>query len=160
MKLKIIAIIVLGLIIASVSYLYVTRNHPILYRYEARYLAEPNKSAFIIQNPFRERGPEDEAEKIFQDLKAGNCEKALTLPALAAQKVQDTCEREGFYPIQSWSIVDREDIGNKAVLVYKVYRNDHGDTIPEATNTFHGLVWIDVEKAGDNWRPLSYQAYY
>jgi len=158
MKLKILLIIGIVFLIVSLFYLYVNRENPLLYRSVDS--ASVEHSGFIIQNPFRERGPEVEAERILQNLKDGNCKEALTLLAEDANAIVHTCEREGFYPIKSWSIMDREDIGNKVVFVYKVYRNDHGDTIPESTKTFPGLVWIDVEKIGDQFHALSYQTYY
>ncbi len=155
-KLKIIAVVVIGLIVASIAYLYITRNNAVIYRYGT---AEPN--AFLIQNPFRERGPEDEAEKILQELKSGNCERALALPAVDPATIGDRCEKEAAFPMQSWSIEDRQDIGNQVILVYKVYRIEPSDTGSDRTQIVPRLAWIDVEKAGeDRWRTLSYQTYY
>ena len=148
-KLKIIAIVVVGLIVASVAILYATRNRPVIYRSGAE------QSGFIIQNPFRERGPEDEAAKLLQDLKNGNCERALTLPAADAGTLTDRCAKERANPLESWSLTDRQDFGKQSILVYKVSRHD------SAANAFDALAWIDVEKAGeDRWLVLSYQAYY
>ena len=158
MKLKIIAVVITGLIVVSISYLYITRNSAVIYRYGDR---SSEQNAFIIQNPFRERGPEDEAEKTLQELKSGNCERALALPAVDPATIGDRCEKEAVSPLQSWSMVDRQDIGRQAILVYKVLRTEHSDTIPGNTQIFSGLAWIDVQKAGeDRWSALSYQTYY
>lgn len=157
-KFKIIAIVVAGLIVVSISYLYITRNSAVVYRYGDR---AAGQNAFIIQNPFRERGPEDEAEKILQQLKSGNCDGALALPAVVPVSIGERCEKEAAYPLQSWSIVDRQDIGKQVILVYKVYRGEHTDTGSVRTQAVPRLAWVDVEKAGeDRWRPLSYQTYY
>jgi hypothetical protein len=151
MKLKVPILVIIGLIVASFLYLYITRNDPVLYRSGDRDTAE--QGGFVIQNPFRERGPEMLAETILQDVKGGNCQRALSLPAMAAEKIESTCERESAYPIQSWSLTDRRDLGDQTILTYKGYRN-YGDKISA------GLVWIDIQRIGENWRALSYQAYY
>lgn len=154
MKLKIIAAVVIGLIVVPILYLYITRNSAVIYRSGDR---GSGQNSFVIQNPFRERGPEDEAEKVLQDLKGGNCERALAATGLGAEAVASTCEREGLYPIQSWSLVDRSDIGKQAILVYSVYRGDRGGGNSE---TSPRLAWIDVERVGeDRFRVLSYQTY-
>lgn len=155
-KLKIIAIAVAGLIVVSIAILYITRNSsPVLLRYGSHTTADG--SAFVVQNPFRERAPEDEAEKLLQDLKAGKCEKVLNLPGLDAEKIASTCQQESTYFLQDWSLVDRTDIGKQTIFVYKVVRNNRGGS---GTETAH-LAWIDVEKTGEeSWRVLSYQTYY
>ena len=153
-KLKIIAIVVAGLIVVSIAILYITRNSsPVLYRYGNHTSAEG--SAFVVQNPFREHAPEDEAEKLLQDLKGGRCEQVLNLPGLDAEKIASTCQQESISPLQNWSLVDRTDIGRQTIFVYAVVRKDSG-----GADTAH-LAWIDVEKIGeDRWRVLSYQTYY
>jgi hypothetical protein len=156
MKLKIIAIVVAGLILVPIFYLYITRNRAVVFRYGDR---SSEQNAFLIQNPFRERGPEDEAEKILQELKSGNCDRALALPAADPATIGDRCGKEAVSPLQSWSIVDRQDIGGHAILVYKVYRSEH--TSPDYTHVYSSLAWIDVEKAGEaRWRAVSYQTYF
>ena len=153
MKLKVLTISIIGLIVISISYLYITRNTPLLYRSVDR--ASVERSGIVIQNPFRERGPEDRAEQVLQELKDGKCEKALTGLEEDASTIAYACEREGQYPLQSWSLADRQDFGSQVVLVYKVYRNDHGDT-----KALPALAWIDIKKVGEDWRALSYQTYY
>lgn len=158
-KLKIIAIVVVGLIVVSIAILYITRSHAVIYRSGGGSTAE--QSGFVIENPFRERGPEDEAEKMLRDLKAGNCEKVLALPAVNAEIIADKCSREAASPLQTWSIVDRSDIGKQTILVYKVDRIQHSDISPDHAHNYSTLAWIDVEKIGeDRWRVLSYQTYY
>ncbi len=157
-KLKIIAIVVVGLIVVTISYLYITRKSAVVFRYGDR---ATEQNAFVIQNPFRERGPEDEAEKILQELKNGNCETVLKLPTLDAEHTKDNCEKESVYPIQKWSIADRQDFGKQSILVYSISRTDHSDPTANTQKTITGLAWIDVEKTGeDHWRVLSYQTYY
>jgi hypothetical protein len=159
MKVKIIASAVLGLIVVALLYLFITRNsRPVLFHYGSP--TAPEGSAFLVQNPFRERGPEDEAVKILQDLKNGNCEQVLKLPTLDAGRTKDSCEKEAAYPIQNWSIVDRQDFGKQSILVYSVERADRSDPA-NSSKTITGLAWIDVEKTGEeSWRVLSYQTYY
>ena len=157
-KLKIIAIAVAGLIVVSIAVLYITRDRAVIYRSGGGASAE--QSGFIVQNPFRERGPEDEAVKILQDLKSGNCEQVLKLPNLDAGRTKDSCDKEAAMPIQNWSIVDRQDFGNQSVLVYSLTRSDHSDAA-NPSKTITTLAWIDVEKTGEEtWRVLSYQTYY
>lgn len=156
-KLKIIAIVVAGLIVVSIAILYITRSHAVIYRSGSGTTAE--QSGFVIENPFRERGPEDEAEKMLRDLKAGNCAQVLALPAVNAETIADRCSHEAASPLETWSIVDRSDIGKQTILVYTVDRTQHGET-GHAEN-YSTLAWIDVEKIGeDRWRVLSYQSYY
>lgn len=157
-KLKIIAIVVAVLTVVAISYLYLTRKSAVVFRYGDR---ATEQNALLIQNPFRERGPEDEAEKILQELTNGNCEKILKLPTLDAEHTKDSCDRESVYPIQKWSIADRQDFGKQSILVYSVSRADRSDPTANTPKTLIGLAWIDVEKAGeDRWRVLSYQTYY
>ncbi|MGH9969373.1 MAG: hypothetical protein ACREBG_16450 [Pyrinomonadaceae bacterium] len=151
MKLRIL-IIIFTATIGFAAYLFFSRSNPVLYRHVDR--ASVQYSAFIIQNPFRDREPERSADVVLQHLKSRNCRQALSLPALDSARVGYLCEREQKYPLGSWSLMDRKGEGEKIQLIYATYRHS-GRRI--------GLgapAWINVEKINGVWQATSYETYY
>jgi hypothetical protein len=151
MKLRIL-ITFFALIAGFAAYLFFSRSNPVLYRYVDR--ASAQYSAFIIQNPFRDRQPERGAEIVLERLKSRNCEQALSLPALDSSRVAYLCEREQKYPLGSWNVMDRKGEGQKIQLIYRTYRNGGGGSSPGAP------AWINVEKLNGEWQATSYETYY
>jgi hypothetical protein len=151
MKLRIL-IIILVLVSGFAAYLFFSRANPVLYRHVDR--ASVQYSSFIIQNPFRDREPERKAEVVLEHLKSRNCQQALSLPALDPARVEYLCEREGKYPLASWSLMDRKGEGEKIQLIYDIYRNsDRGSSLGAP-------AWIDVEKINGEWQATLYETYY
>jgi len=151
MKLRI-AIVIVVVVAGFGAYLFFSRSNPVLYRHLDR--ASVQYSAFIIQNPFRDREPERRAQLVLEHLKSRNCQQALSLPALDSARVTYLCERERKYPLESWSLMDRKDEGEKLQLIYKTYRNGSGG------NSLSAPVWINVQKLNGAWQATSYETYY
>ena len=143
MKLKIL-IAVVGIIGGLAAYLFLTRSNPVVYRYVNR--AAGNYSAFVILNPFRDRGPERQADLVLQRLKARDCHGALSLPTANAARVEYLCERESKYPVETWSLMDRKGDDGKTELVYDVTRlGSAGKTNPSGgTRTTHLILCAPV----------------
>jgi hypothetical protein len=151
MKLRIL-IFILTVIIGFAAYRFFTRSNPVLYRYVDQ--ASVQYSAFIIQNPFREREPERQAGVVLQQLKNRNCQQALSLAGLDSSRVEYLCEREQKYPVKSWGLMDRKGEGQKIQLIYRLYRNNYGE------NSLAPPAWIDIEKMNSEWRVVGYETYY
>jgi hypothetical protein len=151
MKVRI-PIIILTAFIGFVSYLFFSRSNPVLYRHVDR--ASVQYSSFIIQNPFRDRGPERKAEVVLGRLKSRNCQQALSLPALDSVRVEYLCERERKYPLASWSLIDLNGEGEKLQLIYEIYRNSGRGT------NLGAPAWIDIEKINGEWQATHYETYY
>jgi len=144
--------IILAAVMGVAAYLFVSRSNPVLYRYVDR--ASVQYSAFIIQNPFRDREPERKAEVVLQSLKSGHCEQALSLPALEPARVAYLCERERKYQLGSWSLMDRKGEGQKIQLIFDLYRSSGG------ASTLAAPAWIDMEKKDGEWQVASYETAY
>ena len=151
MKLRIL-IIILVLVAGVVAYLFFSRSNPVLYRHVDR--ASVQYSSFIIQNPFRDRGPERKAELVLRRLKSRNCQQALSLATVSSERVSYLCEREGKYPLESWTLMDRKGEGEKIQLIYDMYRNSGRGS------SLGAPAWIDVEKIHGEWQATGYQTYY
>jgi hypothetical protein len=151
MKLRILIIIVAA-IIGFAVYLFFSRSNPVLYRYVDR--ASVQYSAFIIQNPFRDRQPERRAEVVLERLKSRNCQQALSLPALDSARVAYLCEREQKYLLRSWSVMDRKVEGQKIQLIYNIYREGGRGS------SLGAPALINLEKINGEWQATSYETYY
>lgn len=147
-----ILIFILAATIGFAAYLFFRRSNPVLYRHIDR--ASVQYSAFVILNPFRDREPERQAEVVLQRLKSRNCEQALSLSALDAERIAYLCEREQKYLLESWSLMDYQGDGIKVKLIYNLYRNSG------AGERLSPPAWIDVEKINGEWQVTSYQTYY
>jgi hypothetical protein len=133
------------------TYLYAVRSTSVLYAYVEA--GSPTKEpAFSIFNPFRDRGPERSAEEFLELLKAGQCAQAMAALPVNPERRQDTCEREGSYPLASWSLGNRRDEPQKVIMYYRVKR--------ENLNDIRGPVWVTVEKQGGRWHVTRYESIY
>lgn len=123
---------------------YLSDKPSVLYKYKDRAAVDPADELFVIFNPFRDKTPEVEAEKVFEMIKNGNCEQIST-------NVKIDCERENEYKLKSWNLADREETENRINLHYKVYRR-------EANH--YSNVWITLQKASEKWQLIGYEAWY
>lgn len=92
---------------------------------------------FAPLNPFRDRAPEREAEKLLQGLSAGKCEdENLCGKALKHGRVKD------------WSLDMRKIEGNRALLGYQI----------DYSNPKNGpaLVLVDIRRIGAHWKIAEY----
>lgn len=95
---------------------------------------------FAPWNPFRDREPEREAEKLFQGLSLGKCDdETLCGKAIKHGRVRD------------WSLSVRKVEGNRALLAYHVDYEDAKNDIP---------VFVDVRRSGNGWKITQYSQNY
>ena len=151
MKSKIL-LVILVLVTGVVAYLFFTRSNPVLYRHVER--ASVQYSAFIIQNPFRDREPERRADVVLERLKSRDCRQALSLPAIESARVSYLCEREQKYPLRSWSLMDRKIEDDKLQLIYSIHRDGNGGS------SLSPPAWIRLEKINGDWQVISFDTYY
>lgn len=152
-------VIILALVVAGASWLYLIRHNPVVYRHVDR--AALQYGTFTILNPFRDRAPEIQAEKVLQKLTEGKCSEALALPEMENERIVYLCERENTSQIQSWSLVDRRDSENGVELVYRPERRYIRETLPINGEIHIGpAITINAKHLSDGWSALSYDTYY
>ncbi len=152
-------IIVLAFILAAVACLFFFRRNAVVYRFEEK--ASVDYSGFVILNPFRDKGPEIQAEQVLLTLNAEKCVQALSLTKLNEERIDYLCLREGFYPLQSWSLMDRLDSETQTDLIYHPYRKIRGDTVPENGEIVPGApIRMTVVRTETGWQPTTYDTYY
>jgi len=156
---KKLTIILLIFVLVVASYLFFNRKNSVVYRYTERGTLQ--YSGFVILNPFRDRGPEVQAEDIvLSKLKSGDCEHALKLlQDLTPERQEYLCLRESWYPLNSWKLVDRQDEGHTRLL----YSNVRGEmTDVGISKELHSSppIEIDVYWTEMGWLVTSYDTYY
>src|SRR6185369_10902438 len=119
-------IILLALLAGLLTWLFFTRQNSLICRFTEE--AALTENGFVILNPFRDRGPETAAEDIvLSKLKSKDCEHALnTLQDLTEESREYLCLRESWYPLVSWTLIDRRDEGHTR-LIYSNYRGEMTD---------------------------------
>lgn len=150
-------IILLVFILGVASWLFFTRKNSVVYRYSERAAVEYN--GFVILNPFRDRGPEVAAEDVLSKLKAKDCDNALNLQEITPESREYICLRESWYPLTSWTLMDRRDEGHTRLL-YRNYRGEMTDV--GLSNNIHqsGPIEIHVYRTELGWVAMSYETYY
>ncbi len=138
-----VVLIATGLLFVFAQF-YFSGKSSVLYKYKDRAAVDPADELYVIFNPFRDKTPEIEAEKVFESLKIGNCEQI-------EPNVKIDCERENQYKLKSWDLADRVENGDQINLHYKVYRQSHNH---------YSNVWINLEKVSDKWKVTSYETWY
>lgn len=148
-----IIILIAMVILAMIWYLYSVRlTKPVLYRYiqQGNPIREPSFSLF---NPFRDKIPENVAEKFLEMLKAGKCQQAMSnLPVTEAYR-KDICDRENEFALQHWRLKNRSDEPEKIVTYYEVHRTTESDR-------YQGAAWLKLEKRDTDWVVAGYECYY
>ena len=141
------AVLIAGLAV----YLFVTHSSPVLFRYVevGNPLKEP---VFIVLNPYRDRAPERVADLFLQQLKDGNCEKAMAALHDSFRFQHETCEREERYALGSWRLMNRTDEPQKVRMYFSVNRLNYDGMV--------GQAWVTVEKRGNQWQATRYDRYY
>ncbi len=157
--LKKLLIIVLAFVLAVVAWLFLTRSYAVVYRFKEK--AAVQYSGFVILNPFRDKGPEIEAEVVLRSLESGKCKEALFLPEMTSDRAEYLCEREIISQIRSWSLMDRRDDGNRVELLYLPQRKYLRDTMPKEGELLPGPpITIQTQRSKDGWQAVSYDTYY
>jgi hypothetical protein len=147
--LKVIAFI-FALILGIIAYLYFTRSSPVVYSHKLG--GDPvNEPNFSILNPFRDRAPEQVADKFLTLLSNGQCEQAVSVLSYTPEKRQDVCQRETQYSLSSWRLVNRKEEARQIKMFYWCWHKK-SDT--------HGQLWVTLEKQGEQWQITGYERWY
>lgn len=102
----------------------------------------PGDYTIVVFNPLRSRAPENEAERILQKIKDGDCQEALkTLPEEGRNRI---CSEQSKIPIDSWKLENREDKSQEVVLFYShKTREGFQSHLPlEIVLVLQGDAWI------------------
>ena len=152
-------IILLVFVLGVASWLFFTRKNSVVYRFIERGKVEYD--GFVIFNPFRDRGPESQAEEIvLSKLKSGDCENALNLlQDLTPDRQEYLCLRESWYPLRSWRLVDRHDEGHTR-LTYNNIRGEMTDVGLGKEQHSSSPIEIDVYRTERGWVVMSYNTDY
>lgn len=109
-----------------------------------------SEPSFAVFNPFRERHPEIEAEKILSLLKNGECGRVF---AGLERRDADMCERESINGLEDWRLSNREDNGGAVRLYYRVKR--------KPVDAYAGEMWFSLAKGTDQqWKVTAINALY
>lgn len=153
-------IILLVFVLGVAGWMFFNRRNSVLYRFTDRGAVE--YSGFIVLNPFRDRGPEIQAESIIlSKLKSGDCKHALNLlQDLTPDRQEYLCLRESWYPLNSWRLVDRQDEGHTR-LIYSGVRGEMTDVGLSKELHPSPPIMIDVYRGDEGgWFVTSYETYY
>lgn len=151
--LSIISLFLLVVIMGIIGlFLYLTQAPSVLFKYvpKGKPTGEPEVS---ILNPLRERSSEKVADFFLESVKSEECLNTLASTSDDQKWIQETCEREKKYFLQSLSLVNRDDSENKTTLYYEGIRLVRSEKIISP-------IWIDLEKDGEIWRVIKYTCFY
>lgn len=139
------------LLLGLAAYLYYQRSRSVLYRYveAGNPVKEP---AFAIFNPFRDHSPEHGAEAFLEVIKAGQCERAMSVLPDKPEYRHEVCEREKGSPLMSWRLKNRTDEPQKVRMYYRVKRKTY--------DGYQGQLWVTLEKQGEEWQVKQYEGFY
>ena len=140
-----ITLIFVGILFVSAK-LYFSDKPSVLYKYKDRAAVDPGADPFVIFNPFRDKTPEIEAEKVFESLKNGNCEHI-------GLNVNIDCEQQNQYKLKSWDLADRIENSDQINLHYKAYY--YGDE-----NNYYKNIGVTLQKDSDKWKVSNYGLWY
>lgn len=144
--------IVLGflVLILVLGVFFLRRTRSVLYRF-TEIGTVGGGPHFIIFNPFRDKIPENEAEK-FLMLFRKDCETATLHLKFPATQYTGLCEKEVSYEEVKWTLSDREDNEQYVKLHYHVKRDTYND--------YDGKIWVDVKRIDDEWKVENVAAVY
>jgi len=103
-------------------------------------------TGLVVQNPFRDRSPEDTASRFLEDLRNRRCRVSDAVCEYALQ----------LHRISNWRLRNRVDSGNQVELYYKLTK--YGEAKPEYNLTGEGLV--ELTGTGTAWNVVGYCAYF
>lgn len=112
--------------------------------------------SYEILNPFRDKLDEFKAELFLTELQK-HC--GLTLAAIPddPEHISYTCQGEELHPLINWRLRARQQESSYVTLLrYEVTRFKSRDSTRKIDDPF----WIRVKKENDEWRVLSYEAWY
>ena len=142
---QILAIMIVGL----TALLFLMRSQPVLLRVPPDSNIRPRY--YCLLNPFRNKAPENVAEKYMNELRAGRVD--VIYPYIGAN--ENIPEKEKQWPIQSWRVGNREDVSDGSEIMYWVTR---GNGYSESG--YEDSVYFRLLRSGRGWEVKSFSAIY
>lgn len=102
-------------------------------------------TGLIVRNPFRDHAPEQSAVRFLEELRNGRCNESAP-----------ECEYDLDHRASDWKLAYRRDHGDRVQLYYKLTK--YGVGAAEHTLTGEGV--IEVERAQNAWRVVTYSSYF
>jgi hypothetical protein len=116
---------------------------PVLYSYRDRASASQGPT-FILFNPLRDRSPERVVEQFLEQLKTGDCAKAVSRLPIQLDKQLTMCEKEGQAALDAWTLKDRSESDGVVTLHYALRR--------EGFEGFGGDSFFQIQEFSGDWR--------
>lgn len=142
---QILAIMIIGL----TALLFLMRSQPVLLRVPPDGNIRPRY--YCLLNPFRNKAPENVAEKYLNELRAGRVD--VISPYIGANENIPAKEKQ--WPIQSWRVGNREDVSDKSEIMYWVTRGNG-----YSKSGYEEAVYFRLLRSGLGWEVKSFSAIY
>lgn len=140
-----------GAVLLLLGAAYTLRRRPILFHVFAdtgcacgEYHGEV--TGLILRNPFRDRLPEQRADKFLKELRDGRC----TVDASLCQYALDG------HRVSNWRLVNRHDNGQSVSLFYKLTKY----AAPDPKYELSGEGVIEVVPSQGSWAAANYSSYF
>ena len=148
---KYVMLVLVALLVMLAAYVYYQRSKPLLYSYVEK--GNPVKEpVFAIFNPFRDRSPERSAEAFLENMRAGQCERAMVGVFGSPEHNQEVCRLEKGSPLSSWRMMNRTDQDEMVRMYYEVSRTTY--------DGHQGQLWVSLARHGADWKVTRYDCYY
>lgn len=119
---------------------------PVIYSYRDRASASQGPT-FILFNPLRDRSPEQVAEQFLEQLKMGECAKAVSGLPIPFDKQLSMCEKEGQAALDAWTLKDRSESDAVVTLHYALRR--------KGFEGFGGDSFFQIQEFSGDWRIIA-----
>jgi hypothetical protein len=112
-----------------------------------------------LMNPFRDKQPEEMAEKVLEELKNGNMDALLPFDAKATEENRNHHRQsENKYKINYWRIGDRRDSANEISVTYWVARENYYFN-QDGSDTLESVIFVFTRESNEI-KPKSFSAGY
>jgi len=119
---------------------------PVLYSNRDRASASQGPT-FILFNPLRNRSPERVAEQFLEQLKMGECAKAVASLPMPLDNQVTMCEKEGQAALDAWTLKDRSESDGVVSLHYALRR--------EGFEGFGGGSFFQIQESSGAWKIIA-----
>jgi hypothetical protein len=119
---------------------------PVLYSSRGRASASQGPT-FILFNPLRNRRPERIAAQFLEQLKLGECSKAVSGLPIPLDTQVTMCEKEGQAALASWTLKNRFELDDVVTLHYALRR--------EGFEGFGGDGFFQIQEVSGDWRIIA-----